>query len=179
MEFSILILLIAACVLAYRHFLTPRIKVMEQTQELHGEGMTTLEKLINEDTTKSRLLEALMEHDVLLALEAPSDDDPSRSVPLRLNDGSGDCLLAATSMRVAELFGEAVESQGGGASPFTHVARLQIFPLVLERFQDVGIRLIGRSPAEDSFNAVLIEADTLAEVRANVAKLANEAGPKG
>lgn len=178
MEFLLLVILISALPLAYRYLLAPRAEVTDQTQALHGERLTVLEELLNDQSVpQGQFLMALMMHDALLALEPPNADNPSQSVPLRLNDGSGDCLLVAAGARAADLFSAAVSHSH--PSPFTHVARLPIFPFVLERFQDVSIRLIGRSSTGDGFITVLIGADVLADVRATAAQLANESQAKG
>ncbi len=149
----------------------------ERTRQLHGEALTPLETLMDaEDTTQGRLLAALMTHDVLLAMEPPVHD-PERSVPLRLNDGTGDYLLVAASQGIADQFGEAVESQGGGSSPFAFVARLSGATLVEEPIPEVvGIRMLGRSQS-GNFNAIVIEASTLSEVRETAYRLSQGMEP--
>lgn len=150
---------------------------LERTLQLHGEAPTLLETLMDaEDTTQGRLLAALMGHDVLMAMEPPGDD-PERSVPLRLNDGTGDYLLVAASQGIADQFGEAVESQGGGPSPFAFVARLSGATLVEEPIPEVaGIRMLGRSQS-GNFNAIVIEASTLSEVRETAYRLSQGMEP--
>lgn len=134
--------------------------------------MTALEKLMNDQyTTQGQLLSALMLHEVFLALEPPRGDNPLHAAPLRQNNGSGDFVLVAASLRAAELLGLALSSKGT-VSPYTHMGRLKILPLVLERYQDIGIQLIGRSSTGNSFNTILIEADTIADIRTDAEQLA-------